>query len=118
LDGNGVHAAFARIEQHKRAGAPVLNGWASLRHFRNFPNDRPLPCAAGWINVTLDPEGNLYHCGQIGRQNTSSNAVRLGAAEAFRRLERKPCSQCWCARVVEENYAWGGQFQMSLPIVR
>jgi glycosyltransferase involved in cell wall biosynthesis len=42
--------------------------------------------------------------------------VRLGAEEAFRRLQRVGCAQCWCARVVEENYAWGGQLQKSLPL--
>ncbi|HEY2406527.1 MAG TPA: radical SAM protein [Polyangiaceae bacterium] len=116
LDGQQVRAAFARVEAHKRAGNSVLNGWSSLRHFRSFPNDTPLPCAAGWINLTLDPEGNLYHCGQVNRRDKSRNLVELGVEEAFNRLTRHGCQQCWCARVVEENYAWGGQFAKSLPL--
>jgi MoaA/NifB/PqqE/SkfB family radical SAM enzyme len=115
LDGAGIRAAFARIEEHKRRGARVLNGWASLRHFRSFPEDTTIPCAAGWINVTMDPEGNLFHCGQVSRRGPAHNVVDLGAATAFRRLTRGGCSQCWCARVVEENYAWGGRFDRSLP---
>jgi MoaA/NifB/PqqE/SkfB family radical SAM enzyme len=115
LDHENTRLAFARVEHHKRAGAPVLNGWASLRHFRNFPEETPIPCAAGRINVTMDPEGNLYHCGQIGRNDKSNNVVRLGAEQAFRRLNREGCSQCWCARVVEENYAWGGRFDKWIP---
>jgi MoaA/NifB/PqqE/SkfB family radical SAM enzyme len=120
LDASGVRQAFARIEHHKRTGGPVLNGWASLRHFRGFPNDVPIPCAAGWINVTMDPEGVLYHCGQVNRNDKSNHVVRLGVEEAFRRLQREGCSQCWCARVVEENYAWGGRFDKSFmpaPVV-
>ena len=50
------------------------------------------------------------------RRDRSNNVVRLGAEEAFRRLSRQPCAQCWCARVVEENYAWGGRFEQSLPM--
>lgn len=118
LDTEAIRAAFARVAHHKRAGGPVLNGWASLRHFQGFPNDVPIPCAAGKINATLDPEGNLYHCGQVSRRDKSNNVVRLGVEEAFRRLTRGGCSQCWCARVVEENYAWGGRFDMSLPLPR
>lgn len=116
LEHGDITAAFARVEEHKRRGAPVLNGWASLRHFRNFPNDTALPCAAGHINATMDPEGNLYHCGQFGRRSGGHSVVELGAAEAFRRLTRTGCSQCWCARVVEENYAWGGRVDYALPL--
>ena len=113
-----ARATFGRIEAFKRAGRPVLNRWASLRHFRTFPEPQSLPCAAGKINVTLDPEGNLYHCGQVNRDDKSNNVVRLGVRAAFERLTRVGCSQCWCARVVEENYAWGGRFDWMLPPLR
>ncbi len=116
LEGDAIAAAFACVEEHKRRGAPVLNGWASLRHFRGFPDDTDIPCAAGHINATLDPEGILYHCGQFGRRSGGHSVVELGAAEAFRRLTRTGCSQCWCARVVEENYAWGGRVDYALPL--
>jgi MoaA/NifB/PqqE/SkfB family radical SAM enzyme len=115
LDAERVRFAFRRIEHHKGRGAPVLNRWTSLRHFRNFPNDAPIPCAAGWINVTMDPEGNLHHCGQVDRSDKSCNVVRLGVEAAFASLQRYGCSQCWCARVVEENFAWGGRFDRDLP---
>lgn len=110
-----IQAAFARIEERKRQGAPVANQWSSLRHFRGYPDDVPIACAAGWINVTLDPEGNLYHCGQVNRGDRSNNVLKLGVREAFRRLTRESCNQCWCARVVEENYAWGGRFDRMVP---
>jgi MoaA/NifB/PqqE/SkfB family radical SAM enzyme len=116
LDTDAIRAAFARVAHLKRAGAPVLNGWASLRHFQGFPADVPIPCAAGMINATLDPEGNLYHCGQVSRRDKTNNVVLLGVPEAFRRMTRGGCSQCWCARVVEENYAWGGRLDMALPL--
>lgn len=115
LPPSDAQTVFSEIEGHKRAGRPVLNHWASLRHFKAYPRDQSLPCAAGWINVTLDPEGNLYHCGQISRADKSNNVVTLGVAAAFEHLQRTGCPQCWCARVVEENYAWGGRFDRFLP---
>ena len=108
-------AAFARIEERKRTSRAVANGWASLRHFRSFPQDRNLPCSAGWIDATLDPEGNLFHCGDVDRSDRSNNVVRLGAREAFRRLARVGCTQCWCARTVDGNYEWGCRVDMMLP---
>lgn len=115
-DAARVRAAFARLEQRKQAGSEaVANSWSSLRHFREFPRETPLPCAAGWINATLDPEGNLYACGQTPRTDRSHNVVAVGARAAFENLTRQGCGQCWCARVVEENVAWGGRFHRMLP---
>jgi MoaA/NifB/PqqE/SkfB family radical SAM enzyme len=111
-----LRRALLQIEHHRRIGSRVLNRWSSLRHFRSFPKDKPIPCAAGWINVTLDPEGSLFHCGQISRSDKSCNVVELGVEAAFAKLTRGGCSQCWCARVVEENYAWGGRFDKLLPL--
>ena len=115
LNPSEAQQVFSEIEGFKRAGRPILNRWASLSHFKTFPRDQSLPCAAGWINVTMDPEGNLFHCGQISRDNKANNVVRLGVKAAFEGLQRRGCAQCWCARVVEENYAWGGRFDRFLP---
>ena len=117
-EGDALRRAFDRIEARKRAGAAVGNAWSSLRHFRNFPEDTELPCAAGWISATMDPQGNLYHCGQVSRTVTLANVVRQGAAAAFAQLERRGCGACWCARVVEGNQLWGGRIDRLLPLRR
>lgn len=111
-----LRRALLQVEHHKRIGSNVANHWSSLRHFRSFPKDKNLPCAAGWINLTMDPEGTLYHCGQTSRADRSCNVVELGVQAAFDRLTRAGCAQCWCARVVEENYAWGGRLDRFLPL--
>lgn len=110
-----LRAAFARLEDLKRAGRPVGNRWASLRHFRHAPDDTDIPCTAGLVEVTMDPAGNLYHCGQVRRGSSPGNVVRLGVAEAFERMPRFACRQCWCARQVEGNYLWGGRLDAFLP---
>jgi MoaA/NifB/PqqE/SkfB family radical SAM enzyme len=115
LDSRSMRAAFARLEQLKRRSTAVGNAWSSLRHFRRFPEDTTPPCAAGWVMATMDPEGVLFPCGQLNRRDRSNSVVRLGAATAFANLSRKGCSQCWCARLVEGNYAWGMRLDRMLP---
>ncbi|MCU0693647.1 MAG: radical SAM protein [Polyangiaceae bacterium] len=110
-----IRAAFAKLEQRKRDGYPVANRWSSLRHFRAFPRDAVLPCAAGFINATLDPYGYLYPCGQVSRTGPRIQVLEHGVKSAFDALARTGCAQCWCARVVEENFAWGGRFDLALP---
>lgn len=106
-DESMIHDAFARVEELKRARRGVGNAWTSLRHFRQFPRESRPPCAAGWVVCTMDPEGVLFPCGQLDRSDRSNSVTRLGAARAFKNLSRTGCGECWCARLLEENYAWG-----------
>jgi len=115
LDVQSIRAAFARIEQLKRRSKTIGNGWSSLTHFRRFPEHTPPPCAAGWVLATMDPEGVLFSCGQLNRSDRSNSVIRLGAAAAFANLSRTGCGQCWCARLVEGNYAWGLRIDRMLP---
>jgi MoaA/NifB/PqqE/SkfB family radical SAM enzyme len=115
LDASASRAALARIEELKRRGRGVGNGWSSLRHFRRLPEETRLPCAAGWVFCTMDPEGVLFSCDQVDRSDRSNDVVRLGVARAFQNLSRSGCGECWCARLVEENYLWGCRFNTMLP---
>jgi MoaA/NifB/PqqE/SkfB family radical SAM enzyme len=118
LNAGVMRAAFAHIEDLKRRSPMVGNAWSSLRHFRRFPEATRPPCAAGWVTATMDPEGVLFPCGQLDRSDRSNSVVRLGAAGAFARLSRRGCDQCWCARLVQENYAWGLRVDRMLPPLR
>jgi len=115
LDVDSIRTAFAKIERIKRGSPMVGNGWASLRHFRNFPEETTPPCAAGWVLAAMDPEGVLFPCGRMNRSDRSNSVVKLGAARAFANLSREGCGQCWCARLVEGNYAWGMRVDRMLP---
>jgi MoaA/NifB/PqqE/SkfB family radical SAM enzyme len=115
LDAESLRAAFARIEERKRRSRAVGNAWSSLKHFRRFPEETRPPCAAGWVTATMDPEGVLFSCGQLNRDDRSNSVPRLGAATAFANLSRRGCGQCWCARLVEENYQWGLRIDRMLP---
>ena len=114
-DSRSLRAAFIGIELRKKRSDAIANGWASLRHYRTFPEDTRLPCSAGRVIATMDPEGVLFQCHQVNRRDRSNSVVRLGARTAFANLPRKACHQCWCARLVEGNYAWGCRFDRMLP---
>jgi hypothetical protein len=63
----------------------------------------------------MDPEGVLFSCDQVDRSDRSNDVGRLGVARAFQNLSRSGCGECWCARLVEENYLWGCRFNTMLP---
>ena len=113
-----IRAAFARLERFKRTRSSIGNRWASLRHFRNFPDETRPPCAAGWVECTMDPEGVLFPCGQLDRGDRSNSVIKLGVAQAFANLSRTGCGQCWCARLLETNYDWGCRIDKMLPPMR
>lgn len=116
LETERLRSCFSRIEERKMRNPKLVgNKWSSLRHFRSFPEDVDIPCSAGWVEVTMDPEGRLYHCGQINRADKSCSVVTLGVRGALDKLQLGGCKQCWCARVVEGNYTWGGRVGMMVP---
>lgn len=109
-ENQALQKALTRIISRKNSGAPIANKWGSLNHFKNFPHDTKIACAAGKIKVVMDPEGNLFHCGLVSRANKTNNVVTLGVKKAFDQLHCFSCKQCWCAKIVEGNLTWGGNF--------
>ncbi len=108
-DESALQEAFRRLLSLKADTPTIANRRASLQHFLNFPNPTRVPCAAGWLSCTIDPEGKLYHCGQVSRKRAQADLTEQDPEEAFPAMNRFACKQCWCARVVELNFAWGLQ---------
>jgi len=63
----------------------------------------------------MDPEGVLFSCGQLNRSDRFDGVRRLGVSAALANLSRTGRGQCWCARLVEGNYAWGMRVDRMLP---
>jgi MoaA/NifB/PqqE/SkfB family radical SAM enzyme len=101
--------------EEKKNTKYIANHYASLKHFLAFPEHKELPCSAGWIHATLDPEGYLHHCGQVNRTVQKISVRELGAKRAFEQIARYSCGECWCASLVETNYAWGMALGMFTP---
>jgi MoaA/NifB/PqqE/SkfB family radical SAM enzyme len=112
-------AAFRRMVlwlcERKKRTKYIANHYASLKHFLSFPDYKEPPCSAGWIHATLDPQGYLYHCGQVNRGRQKISVRELGAKKAFETIARYSCGECWCASLVETNYIWGMQLGMFTP---
>lgn len=113
--GNDFQASPGRLRRTLRflidsADHPAMgNRLASLRHFLRFPENTRIPCAAGWISCSVDPYGGLSPCPMLPARRNGPDLRRVLPHNAFAMLNRRGCLQCWCARQVEFNLAWGGR---------
>lgn len=115
LDPAEFRKAVLWLCEEKKRTRYVANHYASLKHFLAFPGSKEPPCSAGWIHATMDPEGYLYHCGQVNRASQRISVRELGAKAAFERIARYGCGECWCASLLDTNYIWGLQLGMFTP---
>lgn len=99
----------------QRSGHPGLgNTKASLRHFLNFPEPTKIACSAGWVGCSVDPYGRLSSCPMLPPKTSDPNLLSMNARQAFATLSRTGCKNCWCARQVELNFLWAGEFSRFL----
>lgn len=114
-DTSALRKTILWLCEEKKHNPYIANHYASLKHFLAFPGRKEPPCSAGWIHATMDPEGYLYHCGQVNRSTQKVSAVRLGARAAFDAIARYGCGECWCASLLDTNYIWGARLDMFTP---
>ncbi len=99
----------------RRSGHPGLgNTKASLRHFLNFPEPTKIACSAGWVGCSVDPYGRLSSCPMLPPKPSDPDLLSMNVEEAFAKLSRTGCRNCWCARQVELNFLWAGEFHRFL----
>jgi MoaA/NifB/PqqE/SkfB family radical SAM enzyme len=92
------------LMQLKKAGLPVANSKAGLRHLMQWPDDRAIRCLAGRLMVSVEPDGTMISCHQceVARFLKATDAPNNSLTEQF--LQTKPprgCVQCWCGPIVE-----------------
>ncbi|MGZ5966995.1 MAG: PAS-domain containing protein, partial [Polyangiales bacterium] len=92
----------------KKAGAPIANEFLALRHLRNWPEPVPMPfCGGGRVMAAVGPEGGVYPCGRVGRDQEAPNAFEHGAKQAFSEVLRPTdCASCWCTLTLANCYAY------------
>lgn len=96
--------AMEELLRLKRAGAPVANSRAGLRHLSRWPDAAPIRCLAGRLMVAVEPDGTLLSCHQcdVGQFLGADDRPATGLAAQFRATPPpRGCAQCWCAPVVE-----------------
>jgi MoaA/NifB/PqqE/SkfB family radical SAM enzyme len=92
----------------KLAGAPVATELVALRHLRRWPDPVPMPfCGGGRVMAAVGPEGGVYPCGRVGRDEVAPNAFERGVSEAFSDVLRPTdCASCWCTLTLANCYAY------------
>ena len=91
--------AVRRLIERKRAGAPIANSVAGLRHLAKWPDDAALWCPAGRIACGVEPDGTFVACDRVQR-DFLNRRTGIGLSEALP-PPASGCSQCWCAPLVE-----------------
>ena len=92
----------------KEAGAPVANEFVALRHLRRWPEPAPVPfCGGGRVIAAVGPEGGIYPCGRVGRDQDAPNVFERGAKDAFADVLRPTdCASCWCTLTLANCFAY------------
>lgn len=94
---DGLRAAYRRLLDLKRTGAPVACSlWFLERAARG---ERPRPCRwAGRLFCSILPDGRILPCnvllGLVGGEGGWPDARRVGVREAMRRMPRFRCDGC------------------------
>lgn len=80
----------------------IQNSTAGLRYLRHWPVYAPIRCSAGVVYARIEPDGQLYGCGNLV-WGAGPDLGQVGFAEAFAALPRQSCEDCWCDTRVEMN---------------
>ena len=101
-------ASIDDLIELKRRGAPVANEFVALQHLRTWPEPNPVPfCGGGRVMAAIGPEGGIYPCGRVGRDQPAPNAIHEGVERAFDGVLRPTdCASCWCTLTLSNCYAY------------
>lgn len=80
----------------------IQNSEAGLRYLRNWPVYAPITCSAGVVYARIEPDGQLYGCGNLVL-GSGPRLDRQDFATAFAALPAQGCEDCWCDTRVEMN---------------
>ncbi len=94
------------IHYKKQGNSCIVNSLTGLRHLYDWPHHRKINCAAAKIYYRIQPDGDVYGCGNFVSKSSKVNCLRLGVEKALRGININPCENCWCANRVEMNFVW------------
>lgn len=101
-------ATVDHLLARKAAGETrVQNSVAGLRYLRHWPVYAPIRCSAGLIYARIEPDGQVYGCGNLVL-GTGPSVVDLPFGQAFAQLPQQDCRDCWCDTRVEMNLVLSG----------
>ncbi len=71
-------------------------------------------CWAGKLYCWIDPEGNIYPCGNVSGRILGQNGIELGFKNAFNRLVHQSCQGCLSGCQTEQNFIFSFNFRSIL----
>lgn len=91
------------ISEKIRKNKNISNSLNGLEYLKQWPKYRKTNCCAGKIYCRIEPNGDVYPCGNLILKDTPPNAVRGGFENAFNKLRLYNCKSCWCDTRIEMN---------------
>jgi len=127
LDEESLRRVHRRLAALRRAGRPLMfaaetyeraSRWPSHEHL-TVPSDGDSPCMAGRSYVHLEPNGDVWPCGQHGDETfVPRNAVADGLEAALRNASRHRCGDCYSAYLNERKAVFGLRPHALLQLAR
>jgi len=107
------------ILEKKRGNKYITNSLTGLEHIKNWPKHKKIRCCAGRIYCRIEPNGDLYPCGDLLNSKVEPfNVVDLGLKRAFAKMKPDSCQTCWCNSRVEMNSIYDLNLEVILNTVK
>lgn len=84
----------------------IGNSVSGLKYLYQWPNYRKINCSAGRIYCRIEPNGDVFPCGNLILKSKPLNCVSKGFKDAFMNLKLGGCRSCWCDSRIEMNYIY------------
>ena len=127
LDDETLRRLHLRMAELRRAGRPLMFAartyelaarWPS-HEVLTMPSEGDSPCMAGRSYVHIEPNGDVWPCGQHGDDAfVPRNAVADGLEAALRNSSRHRCGDCYSAYLNERKAVFGLRPHALLQLVR
>ena len=76
------------------------------------------PCMAGKYYIHIEPNGDVWPCGQHGGSFTPKNLIHDGLAEALEHVTEHNCGDCFTAYLNERKALFGLRPSALFEVVR
>ncbi len=91
------------IEEKKKGNTHIYNSLYQLKYIRDWPDFRPIKCAAGRIFVVINPDGTLLPCDRITYDAQLPSLIQVPLKQALQELPEPRCTGCGFSGALDLN---------------
>ena len=99
-------AIHSLIIKKREGNKNIGNSLSGLKYLYQWPNYRKINCCAGKIYCRIEPNGDIFPCGNLILNSKPLNCLSQGFKDAFMNLRLDGCRSCWCDTRIEMNYIY------------